>query len=90
MVYYAKNVEHLEKSTIQIHSFLFAAIERGPETMLKSITIQETIFLYWKNYPEFSDIQDAVKFAQKIYLGEHRNTFQLIARFIPQQRKEKL
>lgn len=39
--------------------------------MLESPTIQKTIYLYWINYKEFSDIQEAVKFAQKIYL-EHK------------------
>lgn len=30
-------------------------------------SIQSTIYLYWKNYPEFRNIKKAVQFSQKIY-----------------------
>lgn len=42
-----------------------------------SHSIQSTIYLYWDNYPEFKDIQKAVKFSQKIYM-EHKQISKMV------------
>jgi hypothetical protein len=50
--------------------------------MLESSTIQKTIYLYWANYREFSNIQEAVKFSQKIYMAEHKHLFELLDKYV--------
>lgn len=50
--------------------------------MLETPTIQKTIYLYWANYAEFSDIKEAVRFTQKIYMAEHKHIFELLKKYI--------
>jgi hypothetical protein len=50
--------------------------------MLETSTLQKTIYLYWSHYREFSDIKEAVKFSQKIYMAEHRHIFELLNKYL--------
>ena len=50
--------------------------------MLESPTIQKTIYLYWANYQEFSDIQEAVRFTQRVYMATHHHIFELLDKYV--------
>jgi hypothetical protein len=73
----------MKKIVLYYHQLLTnCLLNEEEERMLESPTIQKTIYLYWANYPEFSDIQEAVKFSQRIYMAEHRNIFELCRKYM--------